>query len=211
MAATIGNNCVKQLNLLRKDLDAYANTPTAALKGQITTSLQKLLENLESYELVTKSEQNHEKHEKQVTKLRDLREQYNDSRSRFNTITKTNENESTLTQRGQLLNRSATPENPYANQSRVDGNIRESSALGRISSTLDEYIESGLASLGDIKDQNSSLKGTQKRLRDVAIGLGISGDTIRRVERRIKGDRYVFYGGCVVTLLCFYFILRYFG
>ena len=208
MAATIGNNCVKQLNLIRKDLDAFASTPTAALKGQITLSIQKLSEHIETYELVTKTEQNGAKHDKQVSKLREFRDQYHDLSTRFKSLSQSVEYSDNRTQ---LLHRSATPENPYANQSRVDGNLREASALGRIGTTLDEYIESGLASLGDIKDQNSTLKGTQKKLRDVAVGLGFSGDTIRNVERRIKGDRYVFYGGCLVTLICFYLILKYFG
>ena len=212
MAATIGNNCVKQLTLIRKDLESLASSSSAATKGQISTSLSHLAENLTSYEQLTKTEQNAQKQEKQQIRLKDLRHQYEDVKSQYHSITRKLENEALQSSRQELLGRrphhNATPENPY---SRQEGNLKEAGSLHRVSNVLDEYIESGLASLSDIRDQNATMKGTQRKLRDVAVGLGISGDTIRMVERRVKSDKYVFYGGCVITLVCFYFILRWFG
>jgi uncharacterized membrane protein YsdA (DUF1294 family) len=55
--------------------------------------------------------------------------------------------------------------------------------------------------LGDLDQQRDTLKGTQKRLYIVADVLGISGDTIRMVERRVKTDKWVFYVGVVIFLL----------
>ncbi|ORY77326.1 hypothetical protein BCR37DRAFT_394951 [Protomyces lactucae-debilis] len=115
--------------------------------------------------------------------------------------------------------------NPYSNSSsgaqqaggqqstlsRHEGNMKEASALNRVSGALDEYIEAGLASLSDLRDQTATLKGTQERLRDVAVKMGLSSGTIRFIEQRTKGARYVFYGGCFLTLVAFFSILRYFG
>lgn len=52
--------------------------------------------------------------------------------------------------------------------------------------------------LGDLGQQREILKGTQKRLYSVANTLGVSGDTIRMVERRARQDKWVFWVGVVV-------------
>ncbi|KZZ86655.1 transporter bos1 [Ascosphaera apis ARSEF 7405] len=83
----------------------------------------------------------------------------------------------------------------YARESHA---LRESSFLRQTSSQIDEYLERGRAVLGDLHQQREILKGTQRRLYSVGNTLGISGDTIRRIERRVKGDKAVFWGGCVV-------------
>jgi hypothetical protein len=52
--------------------------------------------------------------------------------------------------------------------------------------------------LGDLGAQREILKGTQKRLYGVANTLGVSGETIRMVERRAKADKWIFWGGVLV-------------
>lgn len=54
--------------------------------------------------------------------------------------------------------------------------------------------------MGDLGQQREILKGTQKRLYDVATTLGVSGDTIRMVERRAKQDKWIFWGGVAVFI-----------
>ena len=55
--------------------------------------------------------------------------------------------------------------------------------MSQTNAQLDEYLERGRAVLGDLGQQREMLKGTQKRLYGVANTLGISGETIRMVER----------------------------
>lgn len=224
MAATAGNNCVKQISLLRKDLENLSNSaPTMAtsIKGQISATLTTLSSELGRMESLVKNETNTAKREKQSARLQELRTQYAEMKVSFEQKSRQQDEQLAAQNRQELLGRrpihNSTPENPYSNAyppeqlSRQQGNLKEASALNRMGGVLDEYIESGLASLGDLRDQSTALKGTQKRLRDIAVGLGLSGDTIRMIERRTKGDKWVFYGGCVFTLFCFYLILKYFG
>lgn len=67
---------------------------------------------------------------------------------------------------------------------------------------LDEYLERGRAVLGDLGQQREMLKGTQRKLYSVANTLGVSGDTIRMVERRAKQDKWIFWAG-VLTFFAF--------
>ena len=87
----------------------------------------------------------------------------------------------------------STPENA----SRESHALREQSFFQQSNAQLDEYLERGRAVLGDLGQQREILKGTQRRLYSVANTLGISGDTIKMVERRAKQDKWIFGAGCI--------------
>ena len=87
--------------------------------------------------------------------------------------------------------------------------MREQNFFGSTNATLDEYIERGRAVLGDLGEQREMLKGTQRKLYSVATTLGISGDTIRMVERRAKQDKWIFWGGVIIFIAFVYLVLRY--
>jgi len=76
--------------------------------------------------------------------------------------------------------------------------LREQSFFQNTHSALDEYLARGQAVLGDLGQQREMLKGTQKRLYSVANTLGVSGDTIRTIERRAKQDKWIFGIGVVI-------------
>jgi len=76
--------------------------------------------------------------------------------------------------------------------------LREQNFFNNTHSALDEYLARGQAVLGDLGRDKEILKGTQKRLYTVANTLGVSGDTIRMIERRARQDKWIFWVGCVV-------------
>ena len=77
----------------------------------------------------------------------------------------------------------------------------ENTFFNKTSEQLDEFLDRGRAVLGDLGQQRDMLKGTQRRLYTVANTLGISGDTIRIVERRAMQDKWIFWGGVIVFFL----------
>ncbi|KAK8217155.1 Protein transport protein bos1 [Zalaria obscura] len=103
---------------------------------------------------------------------------------------------------------------PYALSTSGEDGAREAHALreqnffSSTNATLDEYLERGRAVLGDLGDQREMLKGTQRKLYSVANTLGISGDTIRMVERRAKQDKWIFWAGVVIFVIFVYLVLR---
>ncbi|KAI1302716.1 hypothetical protein F5Y03DRAFT_396229 [Xylaria venustula] len=76
--------------------------------------------------------------------------------------------------------------------------MREQNFFASTNTALDEYIARGQAVLGDLGAQRDMLKNTQRRLYSVANTLGISGDTIRMIERRAKQDKWIFWAGVVI-------------
>ncbi|KAI1161528.1 hypothetical protein F5B18DRAFT_663045 [Nemania serpens] len=76
--------------------------------------------------------------------------------------------------------------------------MREQNFFASTNTALDEYIARGQAVLGDLGGQRDVLKNTQRRLYSVANTLGVSGDTIRMVERRARQDKWIFWAGVLV-------------
>ena len=97
----------------------------------------------------------------------------------------------------------------YPEASREDHALRENSFFAQTNTQLDEFLDRGRAVLGDLGDQREMLKGTQRRLYSVANTLGISGDTIRMVERRAKQDKWIFWAGVVVFFLFCWLVLHF--
>lgn len=95
-----------------------------------------------------------------------------------------------------------------ADQAREAHALREQSFFSSTNATLDEYLERGRAVLGDLGEQRDMLKNTQRKLYSVANTLGVSGDTIRMVERRAKQDKWIFWAGVVIFLIFVYFVLK---
>ena len=85
-----------------------------------------------------------------------------------------------------------------------------SKTLASTHTALDEYIMRGQAVLGSLGEQRDMMKGTQRRLYSAANTLGVSGDTIRMVQRRAREDKWVFWGGVlafvVFCLLCIHYL-----
>jgi Golgi SNAP receptor complex protein 2 len=131
----------------------------------------------------------------------------------------------------------ATPENPYANMSgtttsstfqprnaqgsaqqlstgsseemREAHAFREQNFFANTNQALDDYIARGQAVLGDLGSQREMMKNTQKRLYGVANTLGISGETIRMVERRAKQDKWIFFAGAIIFFLFCWLVIHY--
>ncbi|RMZ87701.1 hypothetical protein DV736_g5074, partial [Chaetothyriales sp. CBS 134916] len=229
---TIFNSALKQSNGLRKDLDSFAQAPTAAspaLQGQISTTLTSLSRTIDDYQFLSRSEPNQEKKDKAEERLKNFKADLASYRAQFDELKKEREAAINVSNRNELLGRrphnAPTPENPYAhvsdqassvfapadgsaqaglsmggagNYTREEHALREQNFFQVANSQLDEFLDRGRAVLGDLGQQREILKGTQKKLYNVANTLGVSGDTIRMVERRAKQDKWIFWAGVIV-------------
>lgn len=81
--------------------------------------------------------------------------------------------------------------------------------MAQTNAQLDEYLDRGRAVLGNLGEQREMLKGTQKKLYSVATTLGVSGDTIRMVERRAKKDKWIFWAGVGVFFGFCWLVIHY--
>jgi Golgi SNAP receptor complex protein 2 len=73
---------------------------------------------------------------------------------------------------------------------------------------LDDFLDRGSELLGNLGEQREMLKNAQRRLYNMGTTLGISGDTIRMIERRAKQDKWIFWAGVIVFFVFCYFVLK---
>ena len=258
MQNVLFNSALKQSTSLRKDLDTFSQSPqsaSAALQGQISTTLQNLQRTLTDYENLSRNELNTEKKEKATERLKNFRSDLSSYRAQFDELKKERETAIQVDNRNELLGHrrpyaaqgtntpggsgGVTPENPYAHASssnsafapahkntadglsfgsggqgqeqytREDHALREQSFFDTANAQIDEFLDRGRAVLGDLGQQRDVLKGTQRKLYSVANTLGVSGDTIRMVERRAKQDKWIFWGGAGVFFVFCFLVIYY--
>ncbi|KAK1955668.1 vesicle transport V-SNARE protein [Colletotrichum sublineola] len=213
---------------------------TPAEIGNVSASLASFSKTVDEYNNLARQELVKKKQDEAYDRVKRFREDLSDFKSQVESLKKAREDAIHNSNRGELLGRRAyatsTPENPYANVAKpsssafhsrtgqaasglsMGGNditreqhaLREQNFFAQTNSALDEYIARGQAVLGDLGTQREMLKNTQKRLYSVGNTLGISGDTIRMIERRAKEDKWIFWAGVVVFFLfcwaCIHFL-----
>lgn len=209
-----------------------------SLLGQISVSLTSFSRTLDAYSDLEKSELNPAKKEKARERIASFRAELQSFREEVKELKLQHEEVQSSVNRQELLGRrphnTATPDNPYSNATIAaspsvwapkDGTgslsmqsgdytrethaLREQTFFANTHTALDEYLARGQAVLGDLGQQREILKGTQKRLYSVANTLGVSGDTIRMIERRAKQDKWIFWAGVVIFFLFCWLVLHY--
>jgi Golgi SNAP receptor complex protein 2 len=82
----------------------------------------------------------------------------------------------------------------------------ESQSLNNASSIASQTIAQGLHILDNLREQGSTLRKAQDKLREIANVLGLSNSLLRVIDRTERMDRWIAYGGMLFTLLFLYFI-----
>ncbi|GAA5801305.1 hypothetical protein HPULCUR_006751 [Helicostylum pulchrum] len=184
--------------------------------GQISVSFNALQRHIDEYENLAKRELIPVKKETALTRVGKFKSDLQEMKVRFEAIKKQQETLQNEQNRDSLLrrpNRSgpSVPEHPYQPLSRDEFALREQSFARNTDSQLDEFIGQAQSLLENLTDQHSILKKTQKKILDTANHLGLSQNTIRYIERRSAQDKWIFYGGMIITVLILWAIVHFIG
>jgi len=76
-------------------------------------------------------------------------------------------------------------------------------------SSIDELLAQGSAVLGSLRSQHMNIRGFRRKLLDTMQTLGLSGTTIRMIEKRLEEDWLIFLVLCVLSLIFMYAFYRY--
>ncbi|KAI8887687.1 V-snare-domain-containing protein [Backusella circina FSU 941] len=212
------NHALKQSHSLQRDLDKFQSgqDSSAGLQGQISVSLGGLQRSIDEYESVARGELIPVKKETALTRVGKFRHDLQEMKTRFESIKKQQEVAQNEQNRDQLLRRpnrggsgNQAPEYPYQPMSRDEFAMREQSFARNTESQLDDFIGQAQNLLENLTDQHGILKKTQKKILDTANHLGLSQNVIRYIERRSAQDKWIFYGGIVVTVFIMWLIIHY--
>ena len=114
--------------------------------------------------------------------------------------------ETELSEREQLLNRRFTANSTELHID-IDHSLQHHNSMMNAHRGVDDMIASGSNILGSLRSQRDTLKSAHKRILDMGQTLGLSNDTMRMIERRLKEDKVVMFAGMGVTLLIIFLII----
>ncbi|XP_038047860.1 Golgi SNAP receptor complex member 2-like [Patiria miniata] len=92
----------------------------------------------------------------------------------------------------------------------IDQELSHNSSLHDAHRGMDDLIGAGAATIENLRNQRGLLKGTQRKILDVANVLGLSNTVMRLIEKRTAQDKWILFGGmfvtCVVMYLCYAYL-----
>ncbi|XP_034567436.1 Golgi SNAP receptor complex member 2 isoform X1 [Notolabrus celidotus] len=113
-------------------------------------------------------------------------------------------------EREELMSRNFTT-NDADTSIHIDDTIHLNSNLQTAHRGIDEILDTGSGILNGLRDQRSTLKGTHKKMLDVANMLGLSNTVMRLIERRATQDKLIMIGGMLLTCVFMFLVIRYLG
>ncbi|XP_064421549.1 Golgi SNAP receptor complex member 2 isoform X2 [Latimeria chalumnae] len=111
-------------------------------------------------------------------------------------------------EREELLTRTFTT-NDSDTSIPIDETLQFNTSLHNTHRGIDDLLGSGSNILQGLRDQRMTLKGTQKKILDVANMLGMSNTVMRLIEKRAFQDKFIMIGGMVVTCIVMILVVKY--
>ncbi|XP_026885594.1 Golgi SNAP receptor complex member 2 [Electrophorus electricus] len=91
----------------------------------------------------------------------------------------------------------------------IDDTLQFNSSLHSAHRGMDDLLGSGSSIINGLRDQRSTLKGTHKRMLDVANMLGLSNTVMRLIEKRATQDKFIMVTGMLITCVVMFLVVRY--
>ncbi|XP_065387810.1 Golgi SNAP receptor complex member 2 isoform X6 [Macaca fascicularis] len=111
-------------------------------------------------------------------------------------------------QREELLSRTFTT-NDSDTTIPMDESLQFNSSLQKVHHGMDDLILDGHNILDGLRTQRLTLKGTQKKILDIANMLGLSNTVMRLIEKRAFQDKYFMIGGMLLTCVVMFLVVQY--
>lgn len=90
----------------------------------------------------------------------------------------------------------------------LDHSLDYSARLDSTHHHVDGLLDQGRATLTGLRNQGAALKNIQKKMISMANLLGLSSTVIHAIERRTSTDRWILFGGMIVTLFIMFLLYK---
>lgn len=112
-------------------------------------------------------------------------------------------------EREELLNRRFTTNNSGETSIMIDHALQHNTSLQNADRGISDLLSGGSSILTSLRDQRVTLKGAHKRMLDIASTLGLSNTIIRLIDNRATQDKWIVFGGIIVTCIIMFFVVKY--
>uniref|UniRef100_A0A8C5MZ72 Golgi SNAP receptor complex member 2 n=1 Tax=Leptobrachium leishanense TaxID=445787 RepID=A0A8C5MZ72_9ANUR len=111
-------------------------------------------------------------------------------------------------EREELLMRSYTT-NDSETSIHIDETLQFNTSVRNAHQGMDDLLGSGSNILEGLRDQRKTLKGTHKKILDVANMLGLSNTVMRLIEKRAFQDKAIMIVGMLLTCVIMILVVKY--
>jgi len=91
----------------------------------------------------------------------------------------------------------------------IDGALQHNASLQSASHGMDEMLNTGSNILLNLRDQRGTLKTVQRKVLDMMTTLGLSNTVMRLIDRRTHQDKFVLFGGMILTCIIMFLVWKY--
>ena len=101
--------------------------------------------------------------------------------------------------------------NSHSNDTKIalDYALEHHNSLQNADQNLGQMLYTGSATLDQLKNQRGSLKGVRKRMLDIGNTLGLSSTVMRMIDKRGTQDKWIVYGGMILTCIVMFLSVKY--
>ncbi|KAJ2481072.1 protein transport protein bos1 [Coemansia sp. RSA 2131] len=185
---------------------------SSVVQGAIAQDLQTLSKRISEYRMLARQESNERKRTTMLDRATHMADDHEQLKRRTDKITQRRAMRTTHTdERNELFQRTQGMGRTQMDTTIAMDAQDEEAFWGRSEQLLDGYIEQGMSSLQNLREQKGILQSAHRRVLNVDDTLGLSRGVITMINRRTTQDKIILGGGIAVTCILIYFIVHYFG
>ncbi|KAJ1920517.1 hypothetical protein IWQ60_006975 [Tieghemiomyces parasiticus] len=209
------NSAQKQLFFLKQDvrkLESGTDT-SVSLQEHIATKLTEFHRTIQKYQGLAQKEFVAQRQQQAKDRIRGFLDEYSQLNQKLERErAKVNARQTQAASHQELMQRRPTDQEPTSEATSIEMNYigREQQSLQQSEGAIDGFLDSAHAALTNLREQRGWLKNSRRRLLDTANTLGLSRSVIHYIERRTSQDKWLFWGGVVVTLAFIWFLIHFF-
>jgi Golgi SNAP receptor complex protein 2 len=91
----------------------------------------------------------------------------------------------------------------------IDAALQHNQHLHSATHGVDEILHTGTSLLANLRDQRGTLKNVQRKVLDMMTTLGLSNTVMRLIDRRAHQDKFILFGGMLVTCIIMFLVWKY--
>ncbi|GAB6019536.1 Golgi SNAP receptor complex member 2 [Chamberlinius hualienensis] len=202
------NRLVEELHQGLVRYEKAGNDELQAHENHIQGMIDKIISNCERLDILVNKEPVHRRSNAK-TKVQQLKYDCQHFQSSLRQLQqRRHARDQELRNREELLSRTFRP-NDSNTSIMIDHALQHNTSLQSSHRGLDDMLGSGSNILNNLREQRLALKGVQKKILDVANMLGMSNTVMRLIERRAFQDKFILFGGMLITCVLMFLIYKY--
>ncbi|CAN7989405.1 unnamed protein product [Ixodes hexagonus] len=205
----VSNSIVEEIHQCFKRYELATGDDASRMEGVIQDKINQLVDNCERLSLlVNKEPMSRRQHAKM--RVDELKYEYRHLQAALGNLQRRRlEREEANQNREELLTRTFAPNDSRETSIFIDQSIQFHSRAQDANRNMDELIGSGSNILTNLREQRTTLKGAHRKILDVANTLGMSNTVMRLIERRTYQDKFILFGGMLVTCVVMFLVVKY--